>query len=434
MKINPQSVSLFSIACASVALAADAGHGSKQLQIFPKNLARQHLGSNLFIFNPANQTYTPTEAAAAWLDDDATTGWPVMAGKQSYLLVLSEPEVLANFSISARPATGTISLFAGDEPMAPGGSSWKPLVKNVPFESVNDKKLGKSFNHFAKYLLIQTDVADPGPLYSLYVFGDKPAASYSFRKREQSIDARAIFGQFVNNQTDFNLSALHTGARVSYANSTSGYVAWQRAIDDNPETAVALAGSGNESGAVVSFDKQHTVSRITVLADAGAKGKLDVYALASPVASTGPGAAVALEAATPTVSVLLDGTTGRSSIDFPAIEAGQLALRWSPATPGENLNVREFSAFNAVTLDDYEVSLSPEVVAEYRPASSKSSEDSSSYEPSGDGKESKDFKDPKKNPEPVAIGPGGSPYLPGALGFPPNPTSRRVRIPPSVSP
>lgn len=429
MKINTQFTSLLSIACASVAIAADVPQGSKQLQVFPKNLARQHLGSNLFLFNSANQNYVPTEATAAWLDDDATTGWPVMAGKQHYLLVLSEPEVLANFSVSARPATGTISLFAGDEPTAPGSSSWKPLAKNVPFDTVNNKKLSKSFNHFAKYLLIETDIADPGPVYGLYVFGDKPAVSYSLRKREQAIDARAIFGQYVNNQTDFNLGALYSGARVSHANSAGGFLSWQRAIDDNPETSVTLSGSGNESGAVISFDKQHTVSRISVLTDAGAKGKLDVYAFRAPVATAGPQAAVPLDAATPTVSVVLDGTNARSSIDFPAVEAGQLAVRWSPTNPGDALNVREISTFNGVTLDEYEVSLSPEVVAEYRPDAAKTSDEST-----GDGKESTDVIDPKKNPEPVAIGPGGSPYLPGALGFPPNPTSRRVRIPPSVSP
>ena len=336
------------------------------------------------------------------------------------------------FAFESRRYDAFVDLFAGDEPTAPGSSSWKPLAKNVPFDAVNNKKLGKSFNHLAKYLLIQTDIADPGPLYSLYVYGDKPAVSYSLRKREQAIDSRAIFGQYVNNQTNFNLGALSSGARVSYANSSGGYVSWQRAIDDNPETSITLTGRGNESSAIISYGERHSISRLSVLTDAGAKGKLDFYAMSAPSASAGPRAAAPLDAATPTVSLVLDGTNARSSIDFPAVEAAQLAVRWSPENPAENLTVREISSFNGVTLDNYEVGLSPEVVAEYRPSSkaSGSSQESSSYDPS---KDSKDSKDPKKNPEPVAIGPGGSPYLPGALGFPPNPT-RRVRIPPSVSP
>src|SRR3569833_4125174 len=100
-------------ACSSLALAADPDPVTRQLQVYPKNLARQHVGSNLFLYNASNQTYVPTEASAAWLDDDVTTGWPVLAGKQHYLIALSEPELISNFSVSAKTADGTISLYAG---------------------------------------------------------------------------------------------------------------------------------------------------------------------------------------------------------------------------------------------------------------------------------------------------------------------------------
>ena len=430
MKLNSPLSALLSIACTSVTFAADLEQGAGRLQGYPKNLARQHVGSNLFLYNPSNQTFVPTEAAAAWLDDDATTGWPVLPGKQNYLLVLSEPELLTNFSVSARPATGTISLFAGDQPTAPGSSSWKAVARDVPFESVNNRKLGKSFNHFAKYLLIQTDIADPGPLYGLYVYGDKPAGEYSLRRREQPIDARAIFGQYVNNQTDFDLAGLYSGARVSYASASGGFNSWQRAIDDNPETGVSLGSSGTESSAVISFGPEHRISRISLLTDTGAKGKLDFFAIPTPAPAEGPHAAPPLASMTPTVSVVLDGTNPRSSIDFPSVQAAQLAMRWSPENPADHLNVREVAAFNGATLNDYEVSLNPAAIAEYRAGDSESGY-RENYDPSKDGKE---MHDPKKNPEPVALGPNASPYLPGALGFPPNTTARGVRIPPSVSP
>src|SRR4051812_32108389 len=87
-------------ACATLAFAAESDPASKQYQVYPKNLARQHVGSNLFVFNATNNTYVPTEASAAWLDEDITTGWPVLAGKQHYLLALSEPELVSNFSVS----------------------------------------------------------------------------------------------------------------------------------------------------------------------------------------------------------------------------------------------------------------------------------------------------------------------------------------------
>ena len=195
---------LASTTCATIAFAVDNDPAARQYQVYPKNLARQHVGSNLFVFNTTNNTYVPTEASAAWLDEDITTGWPVLAGKQHYLLALSEPELVSNFAVSSKPSEGTVSIYAGDEPAAPGAKSWAPLAQNVPFNSINEKKLDKPFTRFAKYLLIETDLATPGPLYSLYVYGEKPATVYSMREREQAIDSRAIFGQYINNQTTFN--------------------------------------------------------------------------------------------------------------------------------------------------------------------------------------------------------------------------------------
>src|SRR5947199_3385446 len=108
--MTPKSLVPLAILATSIAAFAapkEVEPAAKALQVYPKNLARQHLGANLFLFNAAAQTYATTEAAAAWLDDDVTTGWPVMAGKQYYLLALPEPAVLTNFAISARPASGT---------------------------------------------------------------------------------------------------------------------------------------------------------------------------------------------------------------------------------------------------------------------------------------------------------------------------------------
>jgi hypothetical protein len=111
MKV-PMKVNLIlaaSLALASAAAQADtikpapapAGMASNA----PKNLARQHLGANLLSYDAANQTYVPTEAAAAWLDDDIATGWPAQTGVQDYLLALPEASLVNSFSISAKSAT-----------------------------------------------------------------------------------------------------------------------------------------------------------------------------------------------------------------------------------------------------------------------------------------------------------------------------------------
>lgn len=398
--------------CTSLVFAADNDPVTRQLQVYPKNLARQHIGSNVFLYNSSNQTYVPTEASAAWLDDDVTTGWPVLAGKQYYLIALAEPELVSNFSVSAKPADGTISLYAGDEPGAPGAKSWTPLAENIAFNSINEKKLDKPFTRFAKYILIETDLANPGPLYSLYLYGEKPATIYDMRLREQAIDERAIFGQ-VNDKTAFNANGLFTGSTMSYANSPDGSLSWQKAIDDNPETSVAITASTNEAGAVIKYGSVQNISRVALLTDGAAKGKLEFFAIEDPAAPN------SLEGKTPTVSLVLDGTNNRSSIDFPAVKAAQLAVRWTPDTANDTVTIKEIASFGDQSLNTWEVGLKPEAVAAYDPGARNM----------GEGKSGKDAKEPiAEGPqEPIADFRGGSPYLPGALGFPPNINRRTVK-------
>ncbi len=439
MKIS-LAASLASAVCATLALAADNDPAAKQLQVFPKNLARQHLGANLFVFNATNQTFVPTEAAAAWLDDDITTGWPVLAGKQSYLIALPEPELVSNFSVSSRPGVGTISLYAGDEPAAPGAKTWTPLAQNVAFDSVNEKKLARPFSRFAKYILIQTDIADPGPLFSIYLYGERPAVDYSLRKRQTSIDSRAIFGEYVNGKTTFNLNGLYSQARVASSNSPDGFLPWQKGIDDNAESGLTLNASTTESGAVVAYNGKQSVSRIAVLTDGAPKGKIEFFAvdaltagpaesavasasIPSPASSTLTAQPVSLEGRTPVSSIMLDGSTARASVDFPAVDTSSLVIRWTPTNANETLTIRELNSFGTLSLNDYEVGLKPEVVAGF----------------SGrDGKEGKDFKaiaegpmDPK---EVIAAGPPGTPFGIGSLGFAPILTGVLPPSPPPPDP
>lgn len=409
-------VSLASFLCTSIAFAADSGRPAGQLELYPKNVARQHVGSNLFIFSASSQTFVPTEAAAAWLDDDVSTGWPIMAGTQHYLLALSEPEMITNFSLSTRPAKGTVTISVGDEPAPPSASSWTVAARDVAVEAINEKKLARSVGKLAKYVLIETNIADPGPMYSLYVYGSKPAVSYDLRQRAQAIDTAAIFGQHVNNQTTFNHGGLYAKGRVDYANSPDSFTAWQRAIDDNPDSALKILPSTSEAGAVIRLDGNQTLSRVALLANQNAKGKLDIYALPEAAAADA-GKPVDVSGKTPTVSMIFDGTSARSNMDFPAVSAAALAVRWTPVSPSDALSLREFESFSGITLANYEVSLNPAAVAAYGSASEEG------YHTSTDGKEvlGPDGKDAKE----VALAPP-SPYLPGALGFPPNLDRRRI--------
>lgn len=424
---------IFSSVFALVANGADDS-ASKQLQIYPKNLARQNAGTNLFVFNSTSQSYVPTEAAAAWLDDDVATGWPPLPGKNYYLLSLSQPQLLTNFALSTKEgSSGTVTIYASDDLAPPTAKTWTPIVKDLSIESINNKTMAKPFSRFTKYLLIETNIADPNPWYSLYVYGESPATSFHIEKRAKSIDTTAIFGQFVNNQTMFNLSSLYGSATVVYSNGSNNPVELQKAIDDNPETSTSVAPTKDESGMIIRYGEAHQIQRISVMADPTAKGRLDFFlvgTLPAALQSTtkpavsdnnttaqfmkvanstdaAPSGAVTLDGLTPNATLVLDGSSGRGSIDFPAVMASYMIVRWTPEAAGQSISISEINSFADLSLSDYNlVSDMPDAVAAAPDVSKEG-----------------DFKDKTSVPPVAELLPGKDPFLPGGLGFPPNLTN-----------
>jgi hypothetical protein len=412
---------------AAVAAAAEADPAEKQLQVYPKNIARHHIGANLFLFNTTSQAYAPTEAAAAWLDDDISSGRVPLAGKQHYMLALPEPEMINNFAISGEGLKGKVTVYAGDEPSAPGAKSWQPIARDVAIESVDGKKLAKPFSRLAKYILLETDIAEPAPIHSLYLYGERPAISFQMVKRDQPIDTKAIFGPYTNDLAAISTSGLYAGGRVAFSTEPGNYTAWQKAIDDNPESGVGLITSGDQAGMVLKFRDSHPVTRLSLLAGNTSKGKLEVFVVPSlpdaaiaavpaptegvqPVASKTKSRAisqpVALTGLTPAATFTFDGTNVRQSQDINGAEGTALLFRWTPEFAGEALVIREVNAFGGLSLTDYALALSPEAIAELAKDASK---DGKAFV----GKEGKAL-------EPVGeLFPRQTPYLPPALGFPP---------------
>lgn len=427
-----------SVAQAAPDSSTPAPQASLSLQGAPKNLARQHLGANLLAFNPESGKFVPTEAAAAWLDDDVATGWPAMRGHQFYVLALAEPQLVSNFCISTRSTDGTVSIYGGDELAAPGAKSWSLLQKDVPLEATN-QKLGKPFSRFAKYILIETNLKETAPWYSLYLYGEKSATAYHLQQRAQPVDPRAILGPYVNPQTGLNMSSLYAHGRVAFANAAESAAGWQKAIDDNPETALSIAPSEKEGGLVIRYENTAAIQRIAVLSDNTAKGRLDFYVLGSGstaqdadgsqyikasnvTASIPDGAPVSVANQTPVATIRFDGTNARGSADFTPVAGSVLVARWTPETSGQLLAVREVNSFSDTSLANNELATSPDAVAENN---SEGTAKSSRADSSKDGKEVlAPVGEAGKESLPPAVGevlPPKTPFIPGSPAFPPNP-------------
>ena len=418
-------VSLLSIACSAV-VSAETQDSGKQLQVYPKNLARQHLGANLFHFDEKAQTFVPTEAAAAWLDDDVTSAAPVLAGKQYYMLALPHPELITNFQLSSRATAGSVSLYAADEVAVPGDKAWAPLVKDAPVESLNDAKLKKPLSRVAKYLLIETNISEAAPVFSLYAYTDKPAVAYDLNKRDKEIDPKAIYGAYISDKSAFNVAGLYAQSYVSYADTPADFVSWQKAIDDNPQSGIPLAPSTDKSALVIKSGTSRTVNRVATKVKPGTAGKLSLYLAkaegeSSADAPVAQGTAVSLADRTPAAVLEIDGTADRQTFDVPETDATEMIVKWEPANGVDPLEVYELNAFGNGDLATYAVVMGPDAIAELGKDASKDGKTFRDGKTYADGKSGKDLLEPiAEGPDAIAAPPQPGPYLPGSLGFPPN--------------
>jgi hypothetical protein len=429
---TPVFVTVIATAFSTLAFAAPAEKNTGSAsQGYLKNIARQHYTTTLSLYDASAKHYVATEAAAAWLDDDIATGWPALAGKQHYLLQFAEPQLVTNFELSTKTASGTITLYAGDSDAAPGDKAWSLIAKDVPVESINNQKLSQRINKYAKYLLIETNIADPSPIYSLNVFSERSAASTSIVSRPQPVDVKQLLGDFVNNQTAFNMAGIYAKGAVTYANSGGNEASWQRAIDDDPETFLSVKPSTAESGLVVRFDGAHPFTRLSLLTNSKTRGKVDIFLLSEAPEKSTP---VSIEGIAPSITLTFDGTSQRSSADFAETKAAALALRWTPESGDATLAIRELNIFADLALTDHEVAGALTALAQGPTEKSigdgKSLSDGKAPIAMGPGRGS-DFKG-VSDPNAVGAGPGG--YTPGNLGFPPTLGIPRTSTSPTPQP
>lgn len=377
----------------SIASAADAG-----LNVYPKNLARHHMGTNLMVFNDATQSWAPTDMAGPLLDDDITTGAPAPTGHRYYLLALAEPQLVTNFSISTEGGMGSVNLYASDEPAIPTSTAWKALAKDVKLSDISQKKLEKPFSRLAKYVLIETNIQKSNPWYGLYLYGEKASVAFHLLKRAKEIDPKSVFGTNVNVGTSISLSSLYTQGRVTYLNGGGDLVAWNRIIDDNSGTLSSSQPDSAQSGLVLKYGAPENIHRISLLTEQSAKGKLEFYLVSNRVKDGSPAEVTNL---TPVATINIGEGTNRVSADFPPVKAEELMVRWTPAVEGQPLAISELNSFGDITLANYE--LAPSGIAE------------------GPAKSGKDFKEPigEGPAEPVGEAPK-TPFVPGASVFPPD--------------
>ena len=350
-------------------------------------------------FDPATQSYQPTEAAADWLDDCIATGRAPEKGHSFYLLKLPESQLFTRFNIDNQGGAGTVTLFGGDELKPPGDKVWKPLARNLDIAVLGGGKKARSLFCVAQYLLIETHIDQPTEWFDLLLYGDAQAEGRTLQKRDQPLDPNSV-GRYVNEKTSISLSSVAANAVVTSANPAQQSATLQHIIDNDPTTAAPISASAELT---INYSEKREIHRVAVLVEPGVKGTLEFTAqqnkakrtssartrkswgeslyqplyiqaswdpskdmlsvperLRERTATNGPAISGISVESTQVASFSFDGQDSRMAADFPPTPASALVLRWRPVTPGRKLFIIDVDSFGKETLRNYELRL-PEI-------------------------------------------------------------------------
>jgi len=210
--------------------------------------------------------------------------------------------------------------------------SWAVLAQNVPFNSINEKKLDK--RHPLREVRPHRKPISPSPARStasICMARTRTIYYHARNARPRSIprDLRPVYQQ----PDAFNANGLYTSQHGDlWRTRPMARRPGRRRSTTTPETSVAITGT-TASRAVCAMAARSPVSRISLLSDGTSKGG---WILAIDDAAAGASATASLEGARPRRAWFSTVPRRVRAWTSPP-ERHQLAMRWTPVVPNESL-------------------------------------------------------------------------------------------------
>ncbi len=350
----------------------------EQAPLYPQNLARVDLGAQIDVAPKSDSAQS-----AVLLSGDPNAAYSLSAGTHTVLISLGRIEHVSSCSFINADAKGTVVIATSNANLDPSSPQWRQAGKVDLGNGAQGAKIGPTE---AKYVRLTFNVTEPGRLSDLGVYSMPVVADFTVPRPR-----RAIEGEIA--QVSYNLTDLHTKARVVYVSSGVDTRRANRMIDDQPGTSYSFAVNDNSPAAIVDLGREMTLRRISVLSGAPG-GTVNFYLLSAlPVGNTPD--TLRLDEGTlagmKSIGSANDDGSGRAALDFPETSCRYVLLKWSPAANG-NFSVAEIATFGRAPANM--------LFAANRAIDPKSMSDAK------DGKDAKDFKDiPAEGPESPAEGP-----------------------------
>jgi hypothetical protein len=397
-RVPPLGVALL-LATAAFAPAADLvlqkvpALTVEQAPLYPQNLARIDLGAQVDITPKGD----PAQSSAI-LSGDPDVAYPLSAGTHILLISLGRIEHIDALAFVNSGAKGTVAIATSNANLGSSSPQWRNAGKRDLASGSLSAKIGPAE---AKYVRLTLNVTEPGRISGLGVYGTPGVADFTMPRPRRAIAAEIA-------QVNYNLTDLHTKARVLYVSSGAETKLANRMIDDQPATSYAFASNDNVPAAIIDLGREMSLRRISVLSNPRA-GAVNFYLLSTlPVGGGNADTPETMRfdegmlAGLKSVGSANDDATGRAAVDFPETSGRYILVKWSPAGGSANFAVAEIAAFGRAPAN---------MLLAANRAIDRSDKNMSDGK---DGKDVKDFKDiPAEGPEAPAEG------LPPGLPAPP---------------
>ena len=345
-------------------LAAEPATAAEQSNA-AKNLARMNCGAKIDCITPDGRLVAVPSAgeknssAAALIMDDDTLSCPLQEGETTFIISFPQTSLLDRFTFVNENAEvqGEMRIAVSNYRLPADSPKWTDVSGKTEFTSkrlFNLSMVGVE----ARYVKLSFHVEKGGRIASLGLFGGVSLEKFANRQNGIVRVANTLATHRLEDMLNFNFANLYAKARVVFV-SSGAPVAARSMIDDDTMTAFRFAPSDPHPTVIVELAARERLHRVSALYKMQA-GQLDVYLLKELAENPGD-----LTGAKYISSVTDRDAEGKAAVDFDPQGARYVALRWTPAEPGNprGFEMAEINAFGDMPLSMLNTSEVPDVYA-----------------------------------------------------------------------
>ncbi len=259
----------------------------KNKVIYPKNLARQHLGASLSAsYNlpgsaPGGPVNESDEVTLALLSEDATIHCFLPVGRHAFIISMTSIQTVNRFSFLNNSASGSVSIAVSNTLWPQDNPKWQQTQQPKEFSGPGVVFRDLGFRE-AKYVKIDFDIRQSGHIASFGLFGSSTTDLYRMRKKSRitpsAIPMFAPPAQSSRDSLNCDLAALYAKSRVAYVSSAAKQQDVNLMVDDMPDTGYAFEPGDANPTMILDLGRQYDLRR-AVFQVTGPPGLLKLYLL-----------------------------------------------------------------------------------------------------------------------------------------------------------